>query len=132
MDDNQKNNLKKAKKNCKDKNNSNSQEKDSLGLERFSYADYVLLSSTISYAISEELNDTDVNLILIFLGMVSADLAMLIAQREIKEAKKAAQPAEDIIVSDIPEEVIVSDLGRKSKKTKIRKKYVRSKKKNDC
>lgn len=133
MDNNQKNNSKKTQINCKDNNgnSNNSQEKCSLGLDRFSYADYVLLSSTISYAIAEELNDTDLALFLSFLGMVSSDLAMLITKKRTEEAKKAAQPAEDIIVQETAEEVVGADLIRKSKKTKIRKKYVR-RKKNDC
>ena len=46
-------------------------------MSRFSYADFVLLSSTISYAISEETSLDDLEILITFLGMISTDLTLL-------------------------------------------------------
>lgn len=60
--------------------NNNSQS-TSTGLSRFSYADFVLLSSTISYAISEETSLDDLEILITFLGMISTDLTLLLIKR---------------------------------------------------
>ena len=60
--------------------NNNSQS-TSTGLSRFSSADFVLLSSTISYAISEETSLDDLEILITFLGMISTDLTLLLIKR---------------------------------------------------
>lgn len=60
--------------------NNNSQS-TSTGLSRFSYADFVLLSSTISYAISEETSLDDLEILITFLGMISTDLTLLLIKK---------------------------------------------------
>lgn len=50
-------------------------------MSRFSYADFVLLSSTISYAISEETSLDDLEILITFLGMISTDLTLLLIKR---------------------------------------------------
>lgn len=60
--------------------NNNSQS-TSTGLSRFNYADFVLLSSTISYAISEETSLDDLEILITFLGMISTDLTLLLIKR---------------------------------------------------
>lgn len=84
---------KKYHKKCRNKcENSNSestanQKKNKLDLQlyKFSYADFVLLSSTISYAIAEDLNDADLEVLIAFLGMITSDLAILLTRRGIIE-----------------------------------------------
>ena len=55
----------------------NTSQNINTGLNSFSYADFVLLSSTISYAIAEEVSVEDLEILVTFLGMISADLALL-------------------------------------------------------
>lgn len=50
-------------------------------MSRFSYADFVLLSSTISYAISEETSLDDLEILITFLGMISTDLTLLLIKK---------------------------------------------------
>ncbi|MBO3446229.1 hypothetical protein [Clostridium sp. CCUG 7971] len=105
-----------------------------LGLASFSYADFILLSSTISYALAEELNDADLALLIVFLGMVSADLALLTTQDKIKAALGSQQIEEDIVGEEEAEEggligstIVIPTVGRNSK-TKKRKRIKRIKK----
>lgn len=51
----------------------NTSQNINTGLNSFSYADFVLLSSTISYAIAEEVSVEDLEILVTFLGMISAD-----------------------------------------------------------
>ena len=50
-------------------------------MSRFNYADFVFLSSTISYAISEETSLDDLEILITFLGMISTDLTLLLIKR---------------------------------------------------
>lgn len=68
---------------CSNKNNSTSQG-NGIGLQNLSYADFIVLSSVLSYAIAEELNDIDLDLFIVFLGIIQADLATLRIQRGLK------------------------------------------------
>ena len=114
-------------------NMNNSNETIDLGLNRFSYADFVLLSSTLAYVIGEELNDEDLGLIIIFLSLVSADLALISAKRNILRTNQALQNQNADIDTTITaaEGALVAALPRKSKikkkkiyKTKKRKKQL--------
>lgn len=87
--ENQKNNLCNGNLN---NNNSNINNKLNLELYKFSYADFVLLSSTLAYAIGEDLNDADLDILIAFFGMLTADLAILRTRRGIINGlAKAAQ-----------------------------------------
>ncbi len=114
-------------------NMNNSNETLDLGLDRFSYADFVLLSSTLSFVIGEELNDADLDLIIIFLGMVSADLALISAKRAILRRKQALQNQNGAAIDTTitgAESALVAGLPRKSK-IKKKKIYKRKKEKNN-
>ncbi|CEN77989.1 hypothetical protein [Paraclostridium sordellii] len=130
MDNNQKkvtnNPIENSKINCK--NN-----KKTLGLANFTYADYVILSSTLSYAVAEELTDDDLDFLLVFLSQIAADLALIRTKRGYAQ-KLLAEQAEQTVVEEsssieIPEDVIVNELGRNTKKItkkkKLRKKDLR-------
>lgn len=115
-------------------NNSNQDRDRGLGLASFSYADFILLSSTIAYALAEELNDVDLALLIVFLGMVSSDLVLLRTQNRIRMELDTGQPEEDVIVEEEVEEgsligstIATSTVGRNSK-VKKRKRIKRIKK----
>ena len=80
-------------------NQSSDSSKKSSGLSSFSYADFVLLSSLIAYSISEELNNEDLRLFIIFLELVLADLGLLVLQKELQQENST------IINENIGEEV---------------------------
>ncbi|CEP97671.1 Uncharacterised protein [[Clostridium] sordellii] len=127
MDNNQKkvtnNPIENSKINCK--NN-----KKTLGLAKFTYADYVILSSTLSYAVAEELNDDDLDFLLVFLSQIAADLALIRTKRGY-EQKLLEEQVEQTVVEEsssieIPEDDIVNELGRNTKKI-TKKKRLRKK-----
>ena len=69
----------------------NTSQNINTGLNSFSYADFVLLSSTISYAIAEVVSVEDLEILVTFLGMISADLALLLIKKGRLAASQAAQ-----------------------------------------
>ena len=100
------------------------------GLISFSYADFVLLSSTISYAIAEEVSVEDLEILVTFLGMISADLALLLIKKGRLAASQAAQSTSIDTTTEETSEDVESTLVRKSrhrKKKKIKKKKVKIK-----
>lgn len=97
---NEKNNKykrKKTKQNKKNNFNNKSKKKcdEGMGLASFSYADYILLSSVIAYSIAEELNDDDLDMFIIFLDLLLADLGLIVAKRRI-EANNSAEESEAV------------------------------------
>lgn len=127
------NNNKDSKTNSSSCNPNSSNKYIDFKLNSFSYADFVLLSSTLAYGIGEELNDTDLDLVIVFLSMISSDLALIRTKRGILKREQALQKnssnsAIDIITTEA-EDVVISDLSRKSsiKKKKIYKKKKRKK-----
>lgn len=106
--------------------------KKNVGLSRYTYADYVILSSTIAYAIGEELSDEDLALLIVFLSQVSADLALIRTKRAIELSKSGANQAEESDVldvldiedtlDDIPILVRNKTKRKNVKKTKVKKK----------
>lgn len=100
------------------------------GLNSFSYADFVLLSSTISYAIAEEVSVEDLEILVTFLGMISADLALLLIKKGRLAASQAAQSTSIDTTTEETSEEVESTLVRKSrhrKKKKIKKKKIKIK-----
>lgn len=105
-----------------------------LKLYQFSYADYVLLSSTIAYAIGEDLNDADLDILIAFFGMITSDLAILRTRRGIIDGLSKAQSInngeEDIIgaiESSQASESVASNLSREAYKHKNKIKKVKKK-----
>lgn len=106
--------------------------KQDLKLYQFSYADYVLLSSTIAYAIGEDLNDADLDILISFFGMITSDLAILRTRRGIiqglAKAKSTNTGVDGVIgatESTQASESIAANLSRnlqKQNNTKKRKK----------
>ena len=103
----------------------NTSQNINTGLNSFSYADFVLLSSTISYAIAEEVSVEDLEILVTFLGMISADLALLLIKKGRLAASQAAQST-SIETSEDVESTLVRK-SRHRKKKKIKKKKVKIK-----
>lgn len=106
--------------------NCDTNEELDLGLNRLSYADYVLLASVAAYAISEDLNDTDLDLLIVFFSMMSSDLALIRTKRGIRRREQLENNIAAIVTTITPDEALVSDLSRN---TKVKKKCVKIKKK---
>ena len=125
---NQNNNINKSSTNCTSKS------KIKLNLESISYADYVILSSTLAYAVTEELSDTDIDMILVFLGLLEADIALIRTRRGIIQGTSASSQnsigAEAIIGGDLSSSTwdITSQIGTSRGKNRKRKKIKRIKK----
>lgn len=119
--------------NTSNNNNSNyKNNKKNFGLMNYTYADYVILSSTLAYAIGEELNDADLTLFLVFLSQLSADLSLIITKRGLLEKQSANQPQQQDIVPEIETEEQVEDISSiesgKSRKRKVKKRKIKKKK----
>ncbi|MGL5717507.1 MAG: hypothetical protein ACRCX2_31120, partial [Paraclostridium sp.] len=100
-----------------------------IGLSNFSYADYVILSATLSYAIAEELNDEDLDLFIIFLGQITSDLALLRTKRGYDLKRKLAQNQQDqegiydtLVAEQGAEDISIVGLRRKKKRYRKTKK----------
>lgn len=107
--------------------------KKNVGLYRYTYADYVILSSTIAYAIGEELSDEDLALLIVFLSQVSADLALIRTKRAIELSQSGANQAEESDVLDVLDvEDTLDDIPilvrNKTKRKNIKKTKVKKKK----
>lgn len=125
---NQNYNINKSSTNCTSKS------KIKLNLESISYADYVILSSTLAYAVTEELSDTDIDMILVFLGLLEADIALIRTRRGIIQGTSLSSQnstgAEAIIGGDLSSSTgdIISQIGTSRGKNRKRKKIKRIKK----
>lgn len=116
----------------------NNTKKADLGLASISYADFIILASTLSYAIAEELNDADLDMLIVFAGMITSDLALLRTKRGILNAtsqQKNNVGQEAIIggteatnAADVTDIVDISGTSRCNKK-RVRKVKKRRKKK---
>lgn len=119
--------------NTSNNNNSNCKNnKKNFGLMNYTYADYVILSSTLAYAIGEELDDADLTLFLVFLSQLSADLSLIITKRGLLEKQSATQSQQQDIVSETESEEQVEDISSivsgKSRKRKVKKRKIKKKK----
>ena len=132
-------NSKKNDSECTNNNSSSTASQQGLGLASISYADYIILSSTLSFAIAEELNDSDLDMLIVFFGMVTSDLALLRTKRGITSALAESTAEEAIIGSEEstqgPESVASvsssSLRGRSRKKSKRIKKIKKKRKSNN-
>lgn len=108
----------------------NTSQNTNTGLNSFSYADFVLLSSAISYAIAEEVNVEDLEILVTFLGMISSDLALLLIKKGRLLSSQAEQSTNIDTTGDDISEDIESTLVRKSihqKKKKVKRKIKKRK-----
>ena len=127
-------NSKKATSECTN-NSSSTTSQQGLGLASISYADYVILSATLSFAIAEELNDLDLDMLIVFFGMVTSDLALLRTKRGITNALSSQDTSEEAIIgseeaSEGGESIasVSSALRGKSRKKSKRIKKIKKKK----
>lgn len=103
------------------KNNDNISNNKSIGLDKFSYADFVVLSSIISYSIAEELSETDLELLVSFLSMISSDLALLLVKKGIEKDKlnqTSSDTNQGVVADSIPSGPVRSKRIRKVKKVR--------------
>lgn len=91
-----------SSKNCKSKKSSDKSSSENKRLSDFSYAELIVLSATLSYSLAEELDEDDLAIFLVFLGLLLAEMQTLVAQREIK-ARSQVTANEDV---DLAEEDI--------------------------
>ena len=91
-----------SSKNCKSKKSSDKSSSENKRLSDFSYAELIVLSATLSYSLAEELDEDDLAIFLVFLGLLLAEMQALVAQREIK-ARSQVTANEDV---DLAEEYI--------------------------
>lgn len=87
-----------------------------LNLARFSYADFVVMSSAIAYGIVDSVNQEDLSIILSFLGMITADIALLQTKSSIEKFRQyqsgqqsEEEIEEDVIAEQISEEDIIDE-----------------------
>ena len=79
----------KSSKNCKsnkkcsnNKNNKNSKSnQNNKGIASLSYAELVVLSATLAYSIVEEMDEDDLTIFLVFLGLLLAEFEVIVTQR---------------------------------------------------
>ena len=106
----------------------NTSQNINTGLNSFSYADFVLLSSTISYAIAEEVSVEDLEILVTFLGMISADLALLLIKKGRLAASQAAQSTSIDTTTSTLVRKYRNKKKKKNKKKKVKIKQVYNKK----
>lgn len=105
-----------------------------LGLSNYTYADFVILSSTLAYAISCELTDEDLDFFIVFLIQVSGDLALLRTKRGYEQiAVKGSQVVgeEEILEEAEANEAVDVSLEsgplRHKKRKKVKRKKIKKK-----
>lgn len=98
---------KKSNKQSSRKGNSKQNSKDDIKFCDFSYAELIVLAATLSYSLAEELDEDDLAMLLVFLGLLLSDIQALIAQKAIK-AKRQAPITQDL---DLETANIKLDLG---------------------
>lgn len=91
--------------NCKTKKNSS----DSKKFSDFSYAELIVLSATLSYSISEELDEDDLAILVAFLALLLAEIEVILAQRAIINRTQVS-PTEGVN-ADVEDIDIEVDLG---------------------
>lgn len=104
---------------------STSNNEDGLGLASLSYAEYIILASTLAYSLSEELSESDLALLVAFLYIVLADLEIIIAKNQIKQGSSTTSEDEEEEI-DLGSDIITQPINRNSKKRRYKgkkKKY---------
>ena len=104
---------------------STSNNEDGLGLASLSYAEYIILASTLAYSLSEELSESDLALLVAFLYIVLADLEIIIAKNQIKQGSSTTSEDEEEEI-DLGSDIITQPININSKKRRYKgkkKKY---------
>lgn len=98
------------KNNKQSSRNGNSKQKsnDNIKFCDFSYAELIVLAATLSYSLAEELDEEDLGILLVFLGLLLADIQVIVAQKAIK-AKQQVPITQDL---DLEVENVELDLGQ--------------------
>lgn len=98
----EKKNNKQSSRNCNSKQNCNSKKSsskqnnnDNIKFSDFSYAELIVLAATLSYSLADELDEDDLAILLVFLGLLLADMQTLVAQKAIK-ARQQVPVTEDL------------------------------------
>lgn len=98
---------------------------DGLGLASLSYAEFIILASTLAYSLSEELSESDLALLVAFLYIVLADLEIIIAKNQIKQGSSTTSEDEEEEI-DLGSDIITQPININSKKRRYKgkkKKY---------
>ena len=80
-----KKNNKQSSGNCNSKQNS----KDNIKFSDFSYAELIVLAATLSYSLAEELDEDDLAILLVFLGLLLANIRVITTQKAIEAEQQA-------------------------------------------
>ena len=80
-----KKNNKQSSGNC----NSKQKSKDNIKFSDFSYAELIVLAATLSYSLAEELDEDDLAILLVFLGLLLANIRVITTQRAIEAEQQA-------------------------------------------
>ena len=115
---------KSSKRNCKDnkenkkkkqsskKSQSKASDNDSIKFSDFTYAELIVLAATLSYSLAEKLDEEDLEILLVFLGILLANMQLIITQKSIEaKSQNTILAEEDIGEGEIEEENIDIDLG---------------------
>ena len=90
-------NNKKSKEKCKPNTNKNESKK----LSDFTYAELIVLSSTLAYSIGEELDEEDLEVFAVFLGLLLAELQLIVIQKQLNRRNQSNVSEEDLDIEDI-------------------------------
>ncbi len=89
----------------------------------FGYVDYIVLASSLAVAISEEVNNTDINILAAFFAVLSDELALIGAVRQCPSEN--GDNEDDVFIPPVPDvDGVAATRSRKKvvKKKKIKKK----------
>ena len=104
---------KSSKRNCKDnkenkkkkqsskKSQSKASDNDSIKFSDFTYAELIVLSSTLAYSIGEELDEEDLEVFAVFLGLLIAELQLIVIQKQLNRRNQSNVSEEDLDIEDI-------------------------------
>ena len=90
-------NNKKSKEKCKPNANKNESKK----LSDFTYAELIVLSSTLAYSIGEELDEEDLEVFAVFLGLLIAELQLIVTQKTFNNKNQSDVSEEELDIEDI-------------------------------
>ncbi|MCC3863169.1 hypothetical protein K0040_02430 [Terrisporobacter petrolearius] len=87
-----------SKKSSNSKKNSNSKEnnKDNIKFSDFTYAELIVLAATLSYSLAEQLDEDDLAILLVFLGLLLTNIRVITTQKAIKAGPQAPNTELDL------------------------------------
>lgn len=101
------NKKKQSSKNSKSNKSSNKNSCKNKKLSDFGYAELIVLSATLSYSLAQELDEDDLAIFLVFLGLLITDMQVIVTQRAIR-TRQAPSDEEEV---DVTEDDIDIDFG---------------------